>query len=106
MKTMLRIISAVAVAATIGLIASTSAHAGNSYAFSFGYNSGGYGLYGGYGYRGGNCGPRYAFNFGYAYCPPPVYYYAPPPPPPPQPVYYYRPPQPVYYYSGGTFYCR
>lgn len=92
MKKMLKIVSAVAAAATIGLVASTSVQAGDSFAFSFGYGGGGG--------RGWHRGPRYGINFGYAYCPPPVYYCAPPPPP----VVYYRP-APVYYYSGGSYYC-
>jgi hypothetical protein len=87
---------ATAVALILGTLASTSALAGGSYSFSFGYNSGG--RHGYPAYRGG-CYPRYSYGVSY-YCAPPVYYCPPP--------VVYRPvcAPPVYYYSGGAYYCR
>jgi hypothetical protein len=75
----------------LSVFLSTSALAGSSYSFSFGYSSGGYRSYG--------CAPRYAYS--YSYCQPRVYYS---PPPPVVYWYYYQPP--VYYYHGGGYYCR
>jgi hypothetical protein len=95
MKKMLRIFGAVTV---IGFFASASALAGDAFAFSFGYNSGGYRNWHHHRHHRG-----YSMSFGYAYYPPPAYYYCPPPPPPPAVYYRYSPP--VYYYSGGSFYC-
>jgi hypothetical protein len=92
MKRVLRWIGGLGAVVALSLILSTSVFAGNSYSFSFGYNSGGYRSYG--------CSPRYAYS--YSYCPPPVYYY--PPPPPVAYRYYYGPP--VYYYYGSGSYCR
>lgn len=76
---------------------STSAFAGGSYAFSFGYNSGGHHRHG-YPRYGGGYYPRYSYGVSYYAAP---RYYSPPP------VVYrqYYSPAPVYYYSGGSFYC-
>ena len=90
---------ATATALILGTLVSTSALAGGSYSFSFGYSSGGRHGYGYPVYRGG-CAPRYSYGVSYYYAPP--VYYCPPPV-----VYrpaYYAPP--VYYYSGGSYYCR
>ena len=80
----------------VSALMSTSAFAGGSYAFSFGYNSGRHFRHGYSGYRDGFY-PRYAYGVSYYYAAP--RYYCPPPV-----VYRYSPP-PVYYYSGGSFYC-
>jgi len=94
MKRTMKWMMAVGAALMLGTLVSTSAFAGGSFAFSFGYG----GRYG-HGYRGWGH-PRYAYSFGYYYAPP-VYYC---PPPVVYRSYYYAPP--VYYYSGGSFYCR
>lgn len=69
----------------------TSAFAGGSYGFSFGYQTGP---------RYHHSYPRYSFSYGYNYSPRPYYYY----PPPVVTYQYYAPP--TYYYHGGSYYCR
>ncbi len=103
MKTLIRILTAVVIIGVLSTVGTSSAQAGGSYSFGFGYSSGGYGRH----YRpyyGDYCGPRYyprsCFSYSYIYAPPPVVYYDPPP------VYYApAPPPPAsYYYQGGVFY--
>ena len=102
MKRLSKLLAGIGLVTALCLLLSTSAVAGSSYGFSFGFNSGGYAPrhYGGY-------------NVSYSYCAPPAYYYRP------APVYYYAP-SPVYYappvatyqpcsppsyvYYGGSFY--
>ncbi len=102
MKRLSKLIASASVVGSLCLLLSTSASAGGSYGFSFGYNSGG-------------CAPRYygGVNYSYSYWGAPTYYYRPAPvyycaPPP----VYYRPPvvtyrpcgaQPMYYYYGGSY---
>ena len=102
MERLIKLLTAVAAVTVLSVIFSSSAQAGGSYGFSFGYSGGGRG---GYGYRGGYrdyCGPRYypGSYFSYSYYAPPPVYYAPPP------VYYAPAPPPpaTYYYQGGSFY--
>lgn len=100
MKQFGKVLASLSVVALGCLFLSTSSHAGSSYGFSIGYNSGGCSprYSASYGYRYGGCAPVY---YGGAYCAPSygirpatVYYYAPP-------AVYYRP---TYYYSGGHCY--
>jgi hypothetical protein len=115
------------VAVAVGcVILPAAAHAGNSYGFSFGYNSGGGcapAYYGGAFNSWGGCAPRYYGGVSYSYSSrgvPPAYYYRPanvsyyaPPvvsyaPPvcyPSGPTVVYRPycPPPTYFYSGGSY---
>jgi hypothetical protein len=79
-------------------LVSTSALAGGSYAFSFGYSSGGHHGRGYPSYRGGY--PRASYGVSYHYAAPRYYY---PPRVVHRPAYYA--PAPVYYYSSGSF-CR
>lgn len=95
MKKATKWVFATAAALMLCALVSTSAFAGGSYGFSFGYNSGGRHWHG---YRGWGY-PRYSYSFAYYYAPP-VYYS---PPVVYRPHYYAAPP--VYYYSGGSFYC-
>ena len=89
MKRIGKLLAVLGVVAVLG--AATSAFAGGSYAFSFGYNSG---------YR-SHCYPRYSgAYYGYSHYPRPYYYC----PPPVVNYRYYAPP--VYYYYGGNYYCR
>jgi hypothetical protein len=104
MKPLSKLLAGIGLVTILSLLLSTSAWAGGSYGFSFGYNSGG-------------CGPRYygGCNYSYPYYAPPAYFYRP------APVYYYVPPPiyyappvvtyqpcspPTYIYSGGSFYSR
>ena len=90
MKRIGKLLAGLSVVAMLTL--STSAFAGGSVGFSFGYNSG---------FRHSYCYPRFAFSYGYSYYPSPYYYY-----PPPVVAYRYNYCPPVYYYSGGNYYCR
>jgi hypothetical protein len=98
MKKAMKWVFGTAAALVLCALLSSSALAGGSYSFSFGYNSGGrYGR--GYpSYRGYYPRASYAVSY---YCASPVYYS--PPPVVYRPAYYA--PAPVYYYSGGSFYC-
>ncbi len=98
MKKTMKWVFATAAALIACAFMSTSAFAGGSYAFSFGYNSGGHYRHG-YPRYGGGYYPRYSYGVSYYYAPP--VYYSPPP------VVYRQSysPAPVYYYSGGSFYC-